>query len=392
MNEWAKLETFFFPSSYSYQKVLRFNHIVNFLGTLAQVFQFGKARRLCYYAKEFATRNWGNSNKLIPDFLLFEIFNNEKAYRLNLESRANNQIWFRTVLKVNAGYNRFLIPSSELKYQNGYTNYLSIYPEGNGAQVLNIISLELLSFKKEWFEKYLPSSDKKVKCVVWDLDGTLWNGILAEDGIEGVQLKQSVVNIIKLLDAKGIINSISSKNYEDKALEALKRFGLDEYFVCPAINWNAKSQNIKNIARTLNISLDTFVFVDDSFFELNEVRTNCLYVRTCDVKNIEEFVNTEAFDVPVSEESRMRRKSYQEIALRNQTESEFDDITDFLKSCAMKAFVAHPSKDELLRCYELVQRTNQLNISAERLSFEQIEEFVSSPCYDCYRIKVSAFR
>ncbi|MBP3365686.1 MAG: HAD-IIIC family phosphatase [Treponema sp.] len=248
--------------------------------------------------------------------------------------------------------------------------------------------MELISFKSDFLEDYLPKISKKVKCVVWDLDGTLWDGILAEDGIQGIKLKENIVDIIKQLDSKGIINSICSKNYEVKAIEVLKQFGIYEYFVCPAINWNSKSQNIKHIAKTLDIGLDTFVFVDDSFFELNEVKINCPVVRTCDVKDFENFVKRDFFDVPVTEDSKNRRKSYQEIAIRNKDATQFDDITEFLKSCNMTAFVHAPNDEELLRCYELIQRTNQLNISAERLTLDEIKHFISSKDYDCYRIKV----
>lgn len=388
MNEWAKLETFFFPSSYSYKKLLRINRLVVFLGLFAQFFPVGKIRRFFYYLKEYITRKYGNKEKSIPDFLLCEFLNDGEDYKLNLESRANNEIRYRTVINVKKGYNRILVPSSELNYMDGYTNYLCFYPEKNESKILNIISMELISFKSDFLEDYLPKISKKVKCVVWDLDGTLWDGILAEDGIQGIKLKENIVDIIKQLDSKGIINSICSKNYEVKAIEVLKQFGIYEYFVCPAINWNSKSQNIKHIAKTLDIGLDTIVFVDDSFFELNEVKINCPVVRTCDVKDFENFVKRDFFDVPVTEDSKNRRKSYQEIAIRNKDATQFDDITEFLKSCNMTAFVHAPNDEELLRCYELIQRTNQLNISAERLTLDEIKHFISSKDYDCYRIKV----
>ena len=390
MNEWAKLETLFFPASYSYSKLCKLNILVSFLGNLAQLLKLGKIRRIFYYIKEFVTRKLGNVNKNIPDFFLCEIFNLDKPYSLNLETRANNQIMFRTILQVNNnGYNRFIIPTSEFKYLDGYINYLSIYPEKNLPQKINFISLELVSFKSEYLKKILPQSNKKVKCVVWDLDGTIWNGILAEDGIDDIQKKNEIIENIKKLDSKGIINSVVSKNYEDTAIEALKKIGIYDYFVCPFINWNAKSQNIKLIAKTLDIGLDTFVFVDDSFFELNEVQINCPLVRCCNVEDISDYVNTDIFDVPITEESKNRRKSYQEISIRNKMSKQFDDITDFLKSCNMVALVNKPNDNEIERCYELVQRTNQLNISAERLSLEEIKNIIQSEEYNCYSIKVS---
>jgi len=390
MNEWAKLETFFFTSGISYEELKKINSRVNALGKLAQILKLGKLRRFCYYIKEYYTRKIGDKNSEIPQLFLCEIVNNGKEYTLNLENRANEQIVYRTGMKVVSGFNRFLISTTDFNYLKGHRNHLSIYPDGNNQQIINIVSLELITLKADCINKYFPQSKNKIKCVVWDLDNTLWDGILEEVGITGIRVKNCIVDIIKDLDRKGIINSISSKNYEDKAIEALKYYGLYDYFVCPMINWNAKSENIKIIAKTLDIGIDTFVFIDDSFFELGEVQQNCPDIRVCHVKDIQEYIKKDFFDVPVTDESKRRRESYKEIAVRNRAEAEFkDDITKFLKSCSIEVHVAHPNDSELVRCYELVQRTNQLNISADRLTLDQIKEFVNSENYDCYRIKAS---
>src|SRR5262245_47259865 len=87
---------------------------------------------------------------------------------------------------------------------------------------------------------------KSVKCVVWDLDETLWNGVLLED--REVKLRENVVEIIKELDRRGILQSVASKNNEEKARQVLRGFGLEEYFLYPQINWNSKSDSVRNIA------------------------------------------------------------------------------------------------------------------------------------------------
>lgn len=266
MNEWAKLETFYFTAGILYEEAKKINKHVVELGDIAQTLKAGKLRRLSYYIKEYYTRKIGDRNTNIPQFFLCEIINEDRSYILNLENRANNDIVYRTNLNIKEGFNQFLIPSKELNFVEGCRNNLLIYPVGNEPQLVNIISLELVTIKPEYLDQYLIKSEKKVKCVIWDLDNTIWNGILGEVGLEGVRVKPEIIEIIKALDSKGIINSIVSKNYEDKAAEALKRFGIYDYFVCPMINWNVKSQNIKLIAKTLDIGIDTFVFVDDSFF------------------------------------------------------------------------------------------------------------------------------
>ena len=358
MNEWAKLESFWFTSGITYEDYEKINKKVLGLGNIAQTLKNGKIRRLCYYVKEYYTRKIGDRNADIPRFFLCEIINEDVPYILNLENKANSEIVYRTSLKIKKGFNRFLIPTSEFNFRPDCRNCLLIYPDGNGPQLVNFVSLELVSFKKDYLDQYLPKSDKKVKCVVWDLDNTVWDGILGEDGIEGIKVKTHIVDIIKELDGKGIINSISSKNYEDDAIAALKAFGIYDYFVCPMINWEAKSKNIKSIVKTLDIGIDTFVFVDDSFFELNEVRENCPEIRVCDVKEINEYIKNDFFDVPVTEESKNRRESYKEIAVRNKAEEQSDNIVEFLKSCHMEVYIAKPNESETLRCYELLQRTN----------------------------------
>lgn len=318
-----------------------------------------------------------------------EIFNEGDNYILNLENKADEKILYRTNLKVKSGYNRFLIPTSDFNFLSEYRNYLYLYPNKNEPQLINFISLELITFKPEFLSKYISESDKKVKYVIWDLDNTLWDGVLGDNGVDNIYLRKDIVKIIQKLDGRGIINSISSKNYSEKAIEALERFGILDYFVCPMINWGPKSDSIKSIARTLDIGMDTFVFFDDSEFELGEVKQNCPEVRVCNVSRVKEYIKHDCFDVPVTAEGKKRRQSYKEIALRNQDALLFhSDEIDFLKQCKMVVQVAHPVKDEIERCYELVQRTNQLNISGERLSLDQVKKMLDLTQYDCYRIKV----
>jgi len=83
---------------------------------------------------------------------------------------------------------------------------------------------------------------KTIKCVVWDLDHTLWDGILLEN--EDVRLHENVAEIIKTLDNRGILQSIASKNDAQTAMKKLEQLGLAEYFLYPQINWNAKSSSV----------------------------------------------------------------------------------------------------------------------------------------------------
>ena len=115
----------------------------------------------------------------------------------------------------------------------------------------------------------------RVKCIVWDLDNTLWDGILVEDGAEKLRLKPGIAEVIKSLDRRGILHSIASKNNFDEAMAVLKSHQLDEYFLHPQISWAPKSEAMKAIAQKLNIGIDTLMLVDDSDFERAEVQAAC---------------------------------------------------------------------------------------------------------------------
>jgi FkbH-like protein len=110
---------------------------------------------------------------------------------------------------------------------------------------------------------------KKVKCVVWDLDNTVWEGILSED--RDVKLKSGIKDILRILDERGILQSVASKNEYDDAIKKLQEFGIDEYFLYPQISWNSKAESVRAVAEAINIGIDTLAFVDDQITEREEV-------------------------------------------------------------------------------------------------------------------------
>ena len=115
----------------------------------------------------------------------------------------------------------------------------------------------------------LREKQKAVKCVVWDLDNTVWDGVLLED--ERVSLKTSVPNIIRTLDRRGILQSVASKNNPATAMAKLQEFGLADHFLYPQISWNSKATSIQSIVSSINIGIDSVAFIDDQPFEREEV-------------------------------------------------------------------------------------------------------------------------
>lgn len=222
---------------------------------------------------------------------------------------------------------------------------------------------------------------KKIKCLVWDLDNTLWDGILLEDS--NVVLKNGIVDIIKELDCRGILLSISSKNDRDDAMNKLHELGIDDYFIYPQIGWSNKADAIKEIALALNINLDTFAFIDDQPAEREEVSFVLPQVMTIDAAEYRDLLGMERL-MPkfVTEDSKNRRKMYQSDLERKSVEDSYKGSSeDFIASLNMELTVAPVVKGDLERVEELTVRTNQLNSTGVTYSFEELESFITSPSH-----------
>jgi FkbH-like protein len=219
----------------------------------------------------------------------------------------------------------------------------------------------------------------KAKCVVWDLDDTVWEGTLVEDGIEGVKLKQEVVDVIKTLDARGILHSIASKNDHYEALKALDHFGISEYFLHPQIGWDPKSSSIDVIAKMLDIGLDTFVFIDDQAFERAEVGERYPELIVFPHTAIASLCDHPLFDVPVTAESARRRLMYREELCRKAAYAKTDvrDFDEFLRSCEIVVEATRLNAASLQRVFELSQRTNQLNIAGTRYDLDALTRMMA---------------
>lgn len=217
-----------------------------------------------------------------------------------------------------------------------------------------------------------------VKCVVWDLDNTLWHGILSEN--DKVHLRENIVNILKTLDERGIIHSIASKNNHEDAMQKLMDFGLQEYFLYPQINWGNKSESLRTIKEKLNIGYDAIAFIDDQPFERDEVNFEHKEILCLDVDVIEHLLERADFKPKfITEESALRRRMYLQDDMRNQEEKELGNNKKFLESLEMEFIIAPATVKDLQRVEELTVRTNQLNATGYTYSYEELESFLTSP-------------
>lgn len=224
--------------------------------------------------------------------------------------------------------------------------------------------------------------EQKIKCVVWDLDNTLWDGVLIED--ENVHLKSKAVEVIKELDNRGILQSISSKNTYDDAKEKLEEFGLWEYFIYPQINWNSKAESISEIAKSINIGIDTLSFVDDQAFEREEVQFSHPEVLCIDALDIDKMLDMERLNPKyITSDSKNRRRMYQNDILRNQEEKEYVGTKDeFLATLNMCFQISYAKEEDLQRAEELTVRTHQLNSTGYVYSYEELKQFIEDEKYD----------
>jgi FkbH-like protein len=224
----------------------------------------------------------------------------------------------------------------------------------------------------------VPASTKAIKLVIWDLDETVWQGTLLEDG--AAQLRPNIAEILRTLDGRGILNSIASRNEYDMAMAKLREFGIDEFFIYPRINWSAKSGNVAEIVQQVGIGADSVAFIDDQKFERAEVIYANPQVRAFDASEIDTLISRSEF-IPafITDESAQRRKMYLAEASRKTAESEYTGPQEeFLATLEMKFTIALATEADLRRAEELTLRTNQLNTTGRTYSYEELSQLRES--------------
>ncbi len=232
------------------------------------------------------------------------------------------------------------------------------------------------------------------KCIILDLDNTLWGGVIGDDGLEGIQLGHGLgigktftefQMWIKKLKNRGIIVCVCSKNDEDKAKEPFEKhpdmvLKLDDISVFMA-NWDTKVDNIIAIQKILNIGFDSMVFIDDNPFERNIVKEN---IKDITVPNMPEdpadyleyLYSLNLFETTTySSADKDRTKQYQVQAERSQFSRSFTNEVDFLKSLNMLSHVSVFTKFNIPRVAQLSQRSNQFNLRTVRYTEADIEAF-----------------
>lgn len=229
------------------------------------------------------------------------------------------------------------------------------------------------------------------KCIVLDLDNTIWGGIIGDDGWENIKIGHGLgigkaftefQEWIKMLKNRGIIIAICSKNDEEKAKEPFEKnpemiISLDDISVFIA-NWNNKVDNLRAIQQILNIGFDSIVFIDDNPFERNFVRENIRDIIVPEMprdpaKYLEFLYSLNLFETASSSSAdKDRTKQYQIESKRFEISKKFTNESDFLRSLEMKSIVEGFNKFNVPRVAQLSQRSNQFNLRTIRYTEEQV--------------------
>jgi FkbH-like protein len=319
------------------------------------------------------------------------------VFTLSVKPETSTGRYFQRHFTVKPGYNRIEIPVSDIEREVDLKHEVMVQIEPVEAPEDNAFlfgCVEFVAFTDDHKQKLAakraavtpapaPAAKEakpaaKIKCVVWDLDNTLWRGTLIEDGIDNLVLNPVAVAAIKELDKRGILHSVASKNNPEDALAALERFGLREYFLAPQIGWTPKSGAIGEIARRLNIHKNTFLFIDDQPFERAEVQTAHPDVRVVAETEIAKLLDLPELDSPVTEEARNRRAMYKVEEMRETAFEQTDaSFLDFLRSCSIELTISDVGTANIARVFELSQRTNQLNYAGKASSRKDVEDLLS---------------
>jgi FkbH-like protein len=223
---------------------------------------------------------------------------------------------------------------------------------------------------------------KKIKCLVWDLDQTLWSGILLEG--DPVALRPGVRETIVELDKRGILQSIASQNDPDLALEQLRAWGLVKYFLHPQFDLIAdKASQIANVRHLLNLQLEHMAFIDDDPGQRAYVAYALPAVTVLEASQAPTLTHMDMFAVEhPTEETRHRREFYQAEIQRQAAERDWrGQRLDFLRSCHIVLALRPAAPQDVPRIGELVERTNQLNTAAHHLSTQDIARQLNSSDY-----------
>jgi FkbH-like protein len=268
-----------------------------------------------------------------------------------------------------------------------------------------IASQYLIHLAQEWMRFLCPLNGKVIKALVVDLDNTLWGGVVGEDGAEGIQLGPEYPSVAYLqlqrtlldLHQRGILLAICSKNNSQDAMEALKHPSMllrRDHFSALRINWKSKVENLREIAAELNIGLDSVALLDDNPIEREQVRRELPDVVVIELpaspleyaRTLRDSPSLERLSVSV--EDRQREAYYRAQRDRDSMQRQYSTREDFYRSLQQEIEIAPVSSATLKRTAQLINKTNQFNLTTRRHNEQELQKLLTSPEMHCFTMRV----
>jgi FkbH-like protein len=274
---------------------------------------------------------------------------------------------------------------------------LSDNPKMRHLAAMRLPPTALGAVARAYLRYIVPLKGLTKKCVVLDLDNTLWGGLAGEDGKDGIRLGHSspgcefieFQQFLQQLARRGILLAINSKNNPDDALEVIRTHEAmvlrEEAFSAVRINWKTKHENMTSIAEELNIGLDSMLFVDDNPDERELMRQLLPQVLTVDLprdpalyrSTLEALPQLEVLSLTSEDQERVER--YQTVRRREQARVTASSVGEYLRSLGIKVEIASADRPVYARVAQLFARTNQFNTTTRRYDGGDVERLATDP-------------
>ena len=235
------------------------------------------------------------------------------------------------------------------------------------------------------------------KCLALDLDGTVWGGVLGDDGPQGIEVAESYrgeayrafQRVAKQIGSQGVLLAAVSKNDVEPVREVLRDHPMmtlrEGDFVRVTANWRPKHDNLKDLAQTLNLGVDSFVFADDSPYECGLVGRELPQVAVVRLDgdpalHVARLLHDGWFDVcRLTAEDRKRAATYADELVRADFLQSFDSLADYLRELDVRVRLARVGAQDAARVAQLTQRTNQFNLTTVRLQQADVQAMADDP-------------
>lgn len=353
---------------------------------------------------ELMLANLQNTPLVLLNHFSSEIFCSDSLSIRPLTSLCNR---LNTKLRDQVGPNQLIVDHDKVFSKVGVDNSVDF------RQFQSAKALYSVDFFKAYAEAVMPAfmaaTGRAKKVLVLDCDNTLWSGVLGEDGIGGIEMSDATIKgksfrevqtILKGYRTEGILLALCSKNNSNEIDEVLnhhKDMVLTESdLVARRVNWEDKATNLRELSAELNLGLDSFVFVDDSPFEIGLVTKALPQVKCMQVpQNISEYpalmrrLRREFFNLSRTAEDDRKTEMYREEQQRKNQAGRFDTIDEYLASLGLKLKVLWDTDIPISRAAQMTQKTNQFNLTTKRYTEAEIQRMANDPSYSLATFSVS---